>query len=374
METKNITTKFKKFTPTPCFSSDPCYQWFEKFEERKKKVKEVVNRPINMKDSEFAFVKEFLELNNLSLFKMSILLAYRDGALSDQVLTAFNKSYKRAKLDYLNKKEFDFSYKRKYADKDFEELFKNEKTKNRWINMYYVFDELIKEHYIKKGFASFTHYMKALMYDLGIYPENAYQAILPYIKTTLIIDPDEKILERRRKQREKRGNRKRGKIGNDDDKYLKRMTFNPYKNEYEHIVKPFLDFLEEHGLSFKKLVIYELWQNGLIKLKGSGLTKEDIKKIENLPAYDHGRPFPYEQYQRFNQEERFKVKNIVFFINKIFEDDLKPLNGSFGTWVREFILNKYGVYPKFSENEDVYKIYKNENKLRILKEKLEEDN
>jgi len=339
--------------------------YLDAFKKIKGKAKEQITNTFVMKETEYKIVQNFCEENNIKISELMFNLLMKDGVFCDGLILAFQKSYPKSKIFHKFQKDFTYNYKKKYIDKNWDEIFFRDDKKNVTFSMKYVLKEVMVEHYKNLEYGSFTAYIKELINNEGIYPVGVYDALKPYIRTDFIINPDAKHLrdlESDRKRQAKR--RTRRMLDMESEKKSVTLAFSISEFEKKEILDPFLKYLKQNNLSFSKLCLYEFTKNKLIKKSESGLTKQDIENIEKLD-YKEQSELPY--LLSFENGLKVKQKRKTIMIVVPVETGLKEkTSGILGTWIKHYVLKKYNVYP-VRNNEDISKLFINQNKLHNIK-------
>ncbi len=342
--TTHLNTNFREFNNLDCSTNGQCLKYIAEFKHMKDKEKDKVSRALVLKETEAKFLEDFLNENNIKFGTLAMILLYRDGAMSNELISSYRQSVKKSTHQFLFIDDFSFNYKNHYENIDWNEIFANDKNKLKNFNIKFVLDKYIKEYYLAKGFVSFTQYIKALFDNLGIYPDGAYEAIKKYIRTDFVINPDEKHLRDLKSDKKRQLSRRTKKVLTEDDsKQYYPVSFTVKAFEKTEIVDPFISYLKDNKLSLSILTRYELVKNNLINIEEANIGKEDIKKIQQLdyhPTINGASKLWYENNLRDSQR---RATSIVFVPNNT--ELIKKLKGSFGTWIRHFVLKKYAAYP-----------------------------
>ena len=361
----NIQTSFKVYQKINCNDNEECSWYLEKFQYMRGKQKEKVNASLSVKALEEDIINDFLDENNLKFSDLVLCLVYRDGAISDSMVTAYLQTHPKVSNNFLYFNKFSFNYKLKYNNTNFSSIFSKQKNKLKPLNMRYVLYEAIKEYYKKKGFSSYASYIKELFNSLGLYPEGAFKALKPYIRTDYILDPDEehqKKLEQYRKKAEKK--RMKNIVSKDDQKVVHQAAFAVNKFEKTEIIDPFLAYIKQYNLNLTTLVLYELVASELISFEETHLKKEDVKKIDSLNYIPPSQlPYKLSYENRFNAMKKERSTITIYLPNNA--KLIEKMKGNLGTWIKYFVLKKYNVYPKAQKDgKDVSSVFMSTTKVK----------
>ena len=348
MENKRIITKYKSFNPTNCDDNSICAVYVKEFTENKARV----NRLLAVREIENEILDDFLIENGLKISQLCLILFYRDGALSPELLTAYELSFKKVKLDFLNKKDFTFEYKKKYENLDFTKIFQEQKTKTRNMKLRSLIDFEVRKYHTNKGYTSFQEYIKNLFNNLGMYPAGMFEEIKKRMSVQKKRVEDFNELNEKRKL--------------EYDMYSASFTIPKY--EKEKLILPFVEHLKQRGLTISKLVRYELMENRFISYSDLHLDDEDIAKIRKL-KYDA--PKVETNIDKIEEKIDKKERETIVCLIPDRKELREQMKGQFGTFVKLFAFKKYGMYPEI-RSKDTSRLFINKKKSRDVKYMIEE--
>jgi len=348
METKRISTKYKTFANTDCNENSICAKYIDEFTANKAKV----NRLLTMRQIENEVLDDFLKENNIKISQLCILLFFRDGALSEELLIAYNLSFAKVKLDFLNRNDFTFEYKKKYVGMDYEKIFSEQNVKTRNLKIRTIIDLEVRKYYTDKGFTSFQQYIKNLFNDFGLYPFHMFKEVEKRISTQKKrYENFDELIAKKKAEYE-----------------LYPASFTVSKYEKEKLIDPFIEYLKQRGLSISKLVRYELMENRFIHYADIHLDDEDLAKIHKL---NYKAPKVEKNIEIMKEKVDKKERDTVVCVipdKQILRENLK---GYFGTFVKVYVFQKYGVYPEI-RSKDVSRFFINKKKSSDFGHRLKE--
>ena len=345
---KRITTKYKSFEYVDCNKDSQCAEYIKEFTENKERV----NRLLAVRDIENEILDDFLIENEIKISQLCILLFFRDGALSKELLTAYELAYSKIKLDFINRNDFTFEYKKRYDQTDFTKIYSTQKTKTRNFKLRSLLDFEVRKYHTQKGYTSFQEYIKSLFDDFGIYPDGMFEEI----KKRMTVQ----------KKRQKEFNEKNEKRKIEYDLYPASFTVSRY--EKIKLIMPFIEYLKQRNLTISKLVRYELHENNLIDYRQSHLDDEDIAKIKKLKYVAPKIETSIEKLEeKIVKKERETIVCLIPDNKKVREF----MRGVFGTFVKTFVFKKYGLYPKL-RNKNTSRFFINGKKEGDVCEKVRE--
>ena len=348
MENKRITTKYKNFTYVNCDEGTQCAVYMKEFTENKARV----NRLLAVRDIENEILDDFLIENGLKISQLCLTLFYRDSALSSELLTAYELSFKKVKLDFLNKKDFTFKYKKKYENLDFTKIFQEQKTKTRNMKLRTLIDFEVRKYHTQKGYTSFQEYIKSLFDDIGMYPEGMFEEIKKRMSVQKKrVEDFNEVNEKRKVEYE-----------------MYSASFTVSKYEKEKLIIPFIEYLKQRGLTISKLVRYELMENRFIQYSDLHLDDEDIAKIRKLK---YVAPKVETHIDKMEEKINKKERETIVCLIPDRADLREQMKGQFGTFVKLFVFKKYGMYPEI-RTKDTSRLFINKKKSRDIKRTIEE--
>lgn len=348
MENKRITINFKSYENINCNKNSKCTEYRKVFIQNKAKV----NRLLTVRQIENEVLDDFLKENDIKISELCILLFYRDGAVNEELLTAYDLSFSRVKLDFLNRNDFTYEYKQKYNKVDFAKLFAEQKVKTRNLKLRTLIDLEIRKYYTKKGFTSFQEYMKNLFNAFGLYPEGMFEEVKRRIST-------------QKKRYEKFDE---FTAISKAEKELYPASFTVSKYEKVMLINPFVEYLKRRGLSISKLVRFELMENRLISYSDIHLDDEDIAKIHKL---NYNAPKIETNIDKVEEKIKKKERETVVCVIPDKADLRENLKGSFGTFVKVYVFKKYGMYPEI-RSKDISRLFINKKKSSDFRHRLKE--
>jgi len=346
MTDKRISTKYKTFTNTDSNENSMCAKYIDEFTKNKAKV----NRLLTVRMIENEVLDDFLQENNIKISQLCVLLFFRDGAVNEELLTAYNLSFAKVKLDFLNRNDFTFEYKKKYDGMDYEKIFSEQNVKTRNLKIRTLIDLEVRKYYTDKGFTSFQEYIKNLFNDFGLYPDGMFEEVEKRISTQKKrYENFDELIAKKKAEYE-----------------LYPASFTIPKYEKEKLIDPFIEYLKQRGLSISKLVRYELMENRFIDHSNLHLDDEDLAKIHKL---NYKAPKVEKNIEIMKEKVDKKERATIVCVipdKQVLRENLK---GYFGTFVKVYIFQKYGVYPEI-RTKDTSKLFINMKKASEVKHKI----
>jgi len=314
------------------------------------KNNERVNRAFSFRGFEAEIINDFLNENDITLGKLIMILAKKHGIINDEIVEVVKEELHNPNYNYITKRNFTFEYLKKYESVDYAEELEKKDIKLKSCSLLFVVDELIQQHFFKLGYKNYIHYFRYLFNKEGIYPQGLYEVLLG--KYT-----------RSRKMKEK-------KVDNEKDVLYKNVSISVSKFEYDHIIKPFLEYLNKKDLTLSQLVRYELVKHGLLDFDEAHIAKKVVGKAKGLKYKAKNTLKENREYKAKQKNEKGRLIVAVAMVNK--PGLLELMKGNFGTWIKHFVLKKYGAYPKTGVGRDASSAFINRLKLSNIIKKIED--
>ena len=306
------------------------------------------NKVFYGKKLELELIDAFLKENHMAFSDFIHLLLFRDAAITDEMAIATLHTFKKMKDVFVKNVEFTFSYKAKFTNSI--EAYKDSERSYKALKFRTVMLLEIDNYWPNKGFMNFQQYLKALMNDFGLYPENLYEEI----------KKDSETIQDRSKLAKKELTA--------DKSTLYSASFTVSKFEKDNIITPFNSWLQKKGLNISKVVRHEMLQLGLTDYESASLDKSEIKKIENLT---YRKNYKYKSVKEIEGLINKRERDTVVVLIPDSEELKETLKAKMGTFVK-YVLNKYKIYPKFGEEpyNKSFKVFQSKTRLGKLKDAL----